>query len=188
MDTDSFAIHIITEYFYKDITNDVERLFDTSNCDKDDQRPLLIGKNKKIIDLFKDKLVGRILIEFAGLRAKTYAYLMDDDTEHKKANGTKKCIIKRELMFKNFWDCLFNNKIILESQQRFKSDYRNVYTEQINKITLSSNDDKRLQTFHKITTYPYGANAFRVCESEMLSKYKWLILMIVQMKTKYNII
>ena len=65
---------------------------------------------------------------------------------------------------------MFNNKIILKSQQRFKSDYHNVYTEKINKIALSSNDDKRLQTFDKITTYPYGTNAFKVCESEMLSK------------------
>ena len=73
-------------------------------------------------------------------------------------------------MFENYIDCLFNNKIILKSQQRFKSDHHNVYTEQINKIALSSNDDKRLQTFDKITTYPYGTNAFKVCESEMLSK------------------
>ena len=55
-------------------------------------------------------------------------------------------------MVKNYKDCLFNNKIMLKSQQRFKSDHHNVYTEQINKITLSSNDDKRLQTFDKITT------------------------------------
>ena len=78
--------------------------------------------------------------------------------------------------------------IILKSKQRLKSDYHNVYTEQINKIALSSNDDKRLQTSDRITTYPYGTNAFKVCESEMLSKYKWLILMIMQMKTKQNII
>ena len=69
-------------------------------------------------------------------------------------------------MVKNYKDCLFNNKIILKSQQRFKSDHHNVYTEQINKIALSSNDDKRLKTFDKITTYPYGTNAFKVCESE----------------------
>ena len=73
-------------------------------------------------------------------------------------------------MFKNYIDCSFNNKIILKSQQRFKSNCDNVYTEQINKIALSSNDDKRLQTFDKITTYPYGKNAFRVRESEMLTK------------------
>ena len=91
---------------------------------------------------------------------------MDYDNGHKKAKGTKKCVIKRGLMFKNYKDCNFNNKTILKSQQRFKSDYHNVYTEQINKIALSSNDDKRLQTFDKITTYPYGTNAFKVCESE----------------------
>ena len=73
-------------------------------------------------------------------------------------------------MFKNYKDCLFNNKIILKSQQRFKSDYHIVCTEQINKIALSSNDNKRLQTFDKITTYPYGTNAFKVCEGEIQSK------------------
>ena len=110
------------------------------------------------------------MIEFVGLRAKTYAYFMDDDSEHKQAKGTKKCIIKRRLMFKNYKDCLLNNIIILQLQQRFKSDQHNVYTEQINKIALSSNDDKRLQTFDKITTYPYGGNTFKVCKSEMLSE------------------
>ena len=108
--------------------------------------------------------------EFVELRAKPWAYLMDDDTEHKKAKGTKNCVIKTERMFKNYTDCLFNDKTILKPQQRFKSDCHNVYTEQINKIVLSSNDDKRSQTFDKITTYPYGTNAFKVCESEMLSK------------------
>ena len=75
-------------------------------------------------------------------------------------------------MFKNYKDCNFNNKTIRKSQQRFKSDHHNVYTEQINKIALSNNDDKRLQTFDNITTYPYGRNAFKVCDNEMLSKYK----------------
>ena len=70
-------------------------------------------------------------------------------------------------MFENYKDYLFNNKIILKSQQRFKSDHHNVYVEEINKISLSSNDDKRLQTFDKITTYPYRTNG---CESEMISK------------------
>ena len=72
-------------------------------------------------------------------------------------------------MFENYTDCLSNDKIILKSQQIFKSDYHNVCTEQINKIALSSNDDKRLQTFDKITTYPHGTNTFKVCESEMMT-------------------
>ena len=96
------------------------------------------------------------MTEFVPLRAKTYVYLMDDDSEHKKAKGTKKCVIKRKLMFKNYADCFFYVETILQSQQRFKSNYHNVYTEQINKIAFSSNDDKRLQTFDKITTCPYG--------------------------------
>ena len=110
--------------------------------------------------------------EFCGRRANTHAYLMDDDSEKKKAKGTKKCVIKRILKFNDYEDCLLNNKIILKSQQRFKSDYHNVYLEQINKTALSSNDDRRLQIFDKTTTHPHGTNAFKVCESEMLSKYK----------------
>ena len=78
-------------------------------------------------------------------------------------------------MFENYKDCLLNDKILLKSQQSFKSDYHNVYTEEINKIALSSNDDKRLQTSDRIKTYPYGTNTFKVCESEML-KCKRLIL------------
>ena len=133
-------------------SNDVERWFDTSNYDKKDERPLPIGKNKKVIGLFKDELGGKIMTEFVALRAKPYAYLMEDGSEHKKAKGTKKCVIKREPMFDNYKDFLFNNKIILKSQQRFKSDHHKVYTEEVNKIALSSNDDKRLQTFDRITT------------------------------------
>ena len=88
----------------------------------------------------------------------------------KKDKGTKQCVIKGGLMFKNYTDSLLNNKIILKSQQRFKSDNHNVYTEQINRTALSNNDDNRLLPFDKITTYPYETNAFKVCESEMLSK------------------
>ena len=68
-------------------------------------------------------------------------------------------------MFENYTDCLFNNKIILQSQQRFKIDHHDVYTEQINKIALSENVDKRLQTLDRVTTYPHGTNAFKEWES-----------------------
>ena len=74
-------------------------------------------------------------------------------------------------MLEHYKDSLFNKKIIMQSQLRLKSDYHNMYTEEINKIALNScNDDKRIQTFDGITTYPYGTNAFKVCESEMLTK------------------
>ena len=113
-----------------------------------------IGINKKVIGKFKHELEGKIMTGFCALRAKAYAYKLSNDRECKKAKGTKKSVIKRELMFKNYKDSLFNNKIILRSQQRFRSDHHKVYTEEVNKIALSSNDDKRIQTYEKITTYP----------------------------------
>ena len=170
MDTDSYVVHIITEDVYEDIASDVERWFDISNYDenKTGKKPLPIGMNKKVVGLFKDELGEKIMKEFCALRTKTCAYLMDDDSEKKKAKGTKRCVIKRRFMFKNYKDCLFKDTVILRLQQRFKSDYLEVYTEEVNKIALSSNDNKRLETFDRVTTYSYGANAFKVCESEML--------------------
>ena len=128
MDADSFVIHSKTEDFYKDIANDVEKWFDIFNYDENDKRPLSIGENEKVFlfGLFKDELGGKILKEFVALIAKTYVYLIDYNSEYKKAKGTTTCVIKRRLMFKNYTYCLFNDKIILKSQQRFKSDYHNV--------------------------------------------------------------
>ena len=77
IDTDSLVIHIKTEY----IANDVERLFDTSNYNKKDDRPLPIGKNKKVIGMFKDEIGGKIMTEFCALRAKTYSFLIDEYTD-----------------------------------------------------------------------------------------------------------
>ena len=81
---------------------------------------------------------------------------MDDGGSDKKAKGAKKYVIKRRLKFNDYKDCLLNNEIVLKSQQRFKSEIHYVYTEEINKIGLSSNDDKRMQNFDRITSYPYG--------------------------------
>ena len=88
-DTDSIVIHIITEDFYKDIANDVERWFDTSNYDKNKtgKRPLLIGKNKKVINLFKDESGGKIIEELFALRPETYSYLI---------NGYNDCCYDKE--------------------------------------------------------------------------------------------
>ena len=100
--------------------------------------------NKKVIGLFNDELGGKIKMEFVALRPKTYSYLMDDDTSKKKSKGTKKLVTKRILKYNDYEDCLFKNKIILKSQQRFKGEAHTLYTEEINKIPLSSNDDKIL--------------------------------------------
>ena len=114
MDTDSYIMHIRTEDFYKDIVNDVEKRFDTSNYEVN--RPLPIGKNKKVIGLMEDELGAKIMTRFVALRPKTYSYLTDDCKEDIKAKVTKKCVIKRRLKFNDYKDCLLNNKIVLKSQ------------------------------------------------------------------------
>ena len=91
---------------------------------------------------------------------------MDDGGSDKKAKGTKKCVLKWRLKFNDYKDCLLDNEIVLKSKQGFKSERHKVY------IALSSNDDKRLQTFDRIASYPYGTSAGKVCKSELLSKVK----------------
>ena len=86
----------------------------------------------------------------------------------KKLKEQKKCITKRALKFVDYTEY----KTLPRSQLRFKSDLCIVYIEEVNKIAISSNDDKRLQTFDKVTTYPYGANACKVCKSDMIELKK----------------
>ena len=109
IDTYSLIVIIKADDTYKDITEDVETRFDTSNyeleCSSVD-RPLPDGKTKKVIGLMKDGLGGKIMREFVGLRSKTYSYLIDDGSENKKAKGIKKCVIKRKLKFENYKKCL----------------------------------------------------------------------------------
>ena len=101
----------------------------------------------------KNELGGSVITEFVALRPKTYSYLTDDCKEDKKVKGTKKCMIKRMIKFDDYKNCLLNGEVILKSQQRFISKGHNVYRENINKIALSSNDDKRIVSSDKI--YPY---------------------------------
>ena len=150
----SFIMNIKTNDFYEDISDDVDNRFDTSNYEV--KRPLPIGKNKKVIGLMKDELGGEIITEFIALRSKTYSYLTDNDKIDKKAKGTKKCIIKKMIKFDVYKKCLLNDKVILKSQQRFISNKHDVYTENVNKIALRNDDDKRIVSSDKITSYPYG--------------------------------
>ena len=153
METHSFIMNIKTNDFYEDIATDVENRSDTSNYEVN--RPLPMGKNKKVIGLMKDELGGKIITEFVTLRPKTYSCLTDDGKEDKKAKGTKKCIIKKMIKFNDYKKCLLNDEVIFKSQQRFISKKRDVYTENINKIAVSNNDDKRIVSSDKITSYPY---------------------------------
>ena len=95
MDTDSFIAHRKMDDSYKDISEDVETRFDASNYNVN--RPLPIGKNKKVLGLMKNKLGDQIMKKFVGLRPKTYAYLKVNDDESKKLKDRKRCVIKRNL-------------------------------------------------------------------------------------------
>ena len=154
MDTDSFVINIKTKDFDKDISQDVNKRFDTSSYTFD--RPLPTGINKKVVGLTKNELDGDIITEFVALRPKAYSYITNNFIEMKKAKGTKKCVVNKMLRFEDYKKCLFGNGKVLKSQQRFKSENHEVYTENINKNALSCDDDKRIVTSDRITSYPYG--------------------------------
>ena len=141
MDTDSFIRNIKTKDIYKDIANDIEKRHDTSNYET--ERSLPIGKKNDWIN--ERWIKWKSIAEFVGLRPKTYSYLRDDASRDKKANETKISMSKWRLKFEEYQECLQNNKIILRSRQRFKSKAHNVFTEKVNKIALSFNDDKTLQ-------------------------------------------
>ena len=153
-------------------------------------------KNKNLTWLIKDELGGKIGTIFIGLWAKVYSNIIDDGSEDKNVKGTKKCVIKRKRKFENYKNCLEathldnkikyitknkikidslkkghkkfirNNKSILKTQQRLHSEKHNVFTEAINKIALSSNDDKRIQSFNSIETYAYEMSKDLVNEKD----------------------
>ena len=137
MDTDSFVYEIETEDFYRDIAKDVEKRFDTSGYSKDDNRPLPIGINKKVIGLMKDELGGKIMTEFVALRTKMYAY---------------RKIVKK-------WrseGLMFDGETIFREQTLFGNKKHEVYTVNKYKIALNRDDDKRIVQADGITTLVRG--------------------------------
>ena len=116
MDTDSFVVNIKTKDFYKDVSQGVNKRFDTSNYIFD--RPLPTGINKKVIGLMKDELGGDIIAEFVALRPKAYSYITNNFIEMKKAKGTKKCAVNKILRFEDYKKWLFGHGKALKSQQK----------------------------------------------------------------------
>ena len=92
-DTDILVMNIKTNDFYKDIAQEGQERFDTSNYSFDRAPPK--GKNKKVIGLMKDELGSGIITEFVALRPKTYSHTTDEFIKLKKAKGTKKCVVKK---------------------------------------------------------------------------------------------
>ena len=184
MDTDSFILDIETEDYYEDIAPNVNELYDTSGYRDQEKWPFTIGLNKKEIGKFKDEMNGKIIIEFIALRAKTHAFKWLEDeyshmSEQKKAKGAKKCIIKHNLNFELYKRALFNNETIRCTQYRFKSDHHKISTQRVHKIALNTKDDKRIQSFDGITTYPIGMDKDLILKYEYKPKtYTTLLLKI----------
>ena len=159
-DTDSLAHEIKTQDFYKDISEDVIKLFDTSNFPKNHSSGIKTGQNKKVVGMFKDEAGGKIIEEFVGLRSKLYSYKMLHGEEEKKCKGVKKPVIKNRIKFNDYKECLFTGKKQLKKMNIIKSQKHVVYSEEVNKIALSSNDDKRIIFVDGVHTLAHGHRKF----------------------------
>ena len=154
MDTDSLIYEIRTENFYADIEDDVPARFDTSGYIPD--RHLPIGLNKNVIGLMKDELGGAIMTEFVALRQMLYSYKKLDGAEDKKCKRIKKCVVKKTLTFEDYKNCLFNSSVEYRSQLMFRSIKHDIFTLEVNKVTLNRDDDKRISKKDGISTLARG--------------------------------
>ena len=142
-DTDSLMYEIKTEDFYKDISGDVKDKFDTSDYPPNHPSGIPTGCNKKVLGMFKDEAGGKIIDEFVGLRAKLYSYKMFEGKENKKCKGVKKSVVKESITHEDYKNCLFTGKEQLRKMNVIRSHKHDIYTEEVNKIALSPDDDKR---------------------------------------------
>ena len=154
-DTDSLMYEIETEDFYKDISGDVREKFDTSNYPLGHPSGIETGVNKKVIGLMKDEAGGKSIEKFVGLRAKNYSLILESK-EQKKCKGIKKSVTRNNISFLDYETCLFSNISQLRKMNVFRSRRHDVYTEEVNKIALSANDDKRVILKDGIHTLAHG--------------------------------
>ena len=134
---------IETEDVYKDISADVKRMFDTSDYPPDHPSGIPSGFNKKVLGIFKDEAVGEVIDESVGLRAKLYSYKMFEGKESKQCKGVKKSVVKRDITHEDYKKCLFTGKEQLRKMNVIRSHMHEVYTEEVNKVALCPDDDKR---------------------------------------------
>ena len=142
-DTDSVMYEIQTEDFYKDISGDIKDRFDTSDYPPNHPSGIPTGCNKKVLGMFKDEAGGKIIDEFVGLMAKLYSYKMLEGKESKKCKGVEKLVVKNSITHENYKNCLFTGKEQLRKMNVIRSHMHDIYTEEINKVALSSSDDKK---------------------------------------------
>ena len=142
-DTDSLMYEIRTEDFYGDIKGDVKDRFDTSNYPSNHPSGIPTGCNKKVLGMFKDEVGSKIIDKFVGLRAKLYSYKIFEGEESKKCKGVKSLVVKNSITHDDYKNCLFTGTEQLRKMNVIRSHKHDIYTEEVNKVALSSNDDKR---------------------------------------------
>ena len=152
-DTDSLLLHVHCEDFYKDM-GEVLHLYDTSDYPKD--HPMLSYVNKKVPGKLKDEVNGKPIQEVVCLRSKMYSILLDDDTNTREAKGTKKCVVKKVITHQNYKDALFEKKSLKHEMKRFRTENHVIYTQHINKTSLSPFDSKRWIDADGVSTRAYG--------------------------------
>ena len=152
-DTDSLMYEIETEDFYKDISGDVKDRFDTSDYPENHPSGIPTGINKKVLGMFKDEATGKIIKEFVGLRAKLYSYKMFEGEESKKC---KKQVVEKSITHEDYKTCLLTGKEQLRKMNIIRSYNHEVYTEEVNKVALSAEDDKRYILEDGIHTLAWG--------------------------------
>ena len=155
MDTDGIKYHIKTADVYKDMNENIN-IFDTSNYPSNHPSGIKSGVNKKVPGKFKDEMGGEVIVSYVGLRPKLYSYVTLSEKEEKKAKGVKKPVIKNQLKFEEYKECLFNKSILRKEQYNIRSYDHEVFTEKINKIALSHFDDKRYILEDGIHTLAWG--------------------------------
>ena len=155
-DTDSLMYEIETEDFYKDISGDVKNRFDTSDYPQNHPSGIPTGINKKVLGMFKDEAAGKIIKEFVGLRAKLYSFIMEDGVETKKCKGIKKQVVESSITHEDYKTCLTTGKEQLRKQTILRSYNHEVYTEEVNKVALSAQDDKRYILNDGVHTLAWG--------------------------------
>ena len=128
-------------------------LFDTSNYNKTHE--LYDKTNNKVIGKFKNESTEQIT-EFVGLRSKLYAYKTDDNEDHKKCKGVKRNVIANNIKFENYKNTLYTRQAFNIKQNTFRSYKHVIYTETIEKVGLSAEDDKCYIQNDNINTYTLG--------------------------------
>ena len=145
-----------TKDFYKDINPNIEKRFDTSDYQTNHLSGFKTGLNSKVLGMFKDEAGAKHIVEFVGLRAKLYSYKLLDGSEDKKCKGVTKNVTKRSIQFDDYRECLFSRKEQHRKMNVIRSHCHEIYIEEINKIDLSSDDDKRVIIADGIHTLAYG--------------------------------